>query len=110
MNGIKLGENRKGHNTVDNDRPNEFTKDFRLLEKDHEPEGWPAIQMRDISQLCDLVENAVPAIDLLQKRLEQGQRIKQIHNRWAIEDEYGEPLFMSNSLRELMMNLIWIDC
>ena len=29
---------------------------MRLLEKDHDPDGWPAVQMKDISALCDLLE------------------------------------------------------
>lgn len=29
---------------------------MRSLEQDHEPEGWPAVQMRDISALCDALE------------------------------------------------------
>src|SRR5690554_207214 len=31
---------------------------MRSLEQDHEPDGWPAVQMRDLSALCDLVEAA----------------------------------------------------
>lgn len=26
------------------------------FERDHAPDGWPAIQMRDVTALCDLVE------------------------------------------------------
>lgn len=29
---------------------------MRLLEKDHKPEGWPAVQMREITALCDEIE------------------------------------------------------
>ena len=28
---------------------------MRLLEQDHGPDGWPAVQMRDITALCDAV-------------------------------------------------------
>lgn len=28
----------------------------RTLEIDHSPDGWPAIQMKDISALCDAIE------------------------------------------------------
>lgn len=31
---------------------------MRLFEQDHEPDGWPAVQMKDISALCDLAEAA----------------------------------------------------
>jgi hypothetical protein len=29
---------------------------LRELEKDHDPEGWPAVQMKDISALLDVVQ------------------------------------------------------
>ena len=29
---------------------------LRLLEKDHEPEGYPSIKMKDISRLLDILE------------------------------------------------------
>ena len=29
---------------------------MRALEDDYEPDGWPAVQMRDISALCDQIE------------------------------------------------------
>lgn len=32
---------------------NDLIERMRLLEVDHEPDGWPAVQMRDISALCD---------------------------------------------------------
>ena len=28
----------------------------RTLEEDHHPDGWPAVQMKDITALCDEVE------------------------------------------------------
>lgn len=34
----------------------EFIKEMRSFEGDHKPEGWPAIQMKDISNLCDIIE------------------------------------------------------
>lgn len=35
----------------------------RTLEVDHEPEGWPAIKMKDVSALCDEVEKLYEDID-----------------------------------------------
>ena len=29
---------------------------MRLLEKDHRPDGWPTVQMQDITLLCDRIE------------------------------------------------------
>ena len=31
---------------------------LRLLEQDHEPDGWPAVRMRDITALLDSLEAA----------------------------------------------------
>ena len=31
---------------------------LRLLEQDHEPDGWPAVRMRDITALLDALEAA----------------------------------------------------
>lgn len=35
---------------------NDLISRMRLLEQDHEPNGWPAVQMRDISALLAEVE------------------------------------------------------
>jgi hypothetical protein len=36
---------------------------MRLLEADHDPEGWPAVKMKDISALCDLVAEIAKSVD-----------------------------------------------
>lgn len=38
----------------------EIIKAMRLLELDHEPKGWPAVQMRDITAMCDEIERLRP--------------------------------------------------
>ena len=35
----------------------ELTERMRGFEIDHDPDGWPAIQMRDISAMCDAIES-----------------------------------------------------
>jgi hypothetical protein len=35
---------------------NDLIERMRLLERDHEPDGWPAVQMRDITALLDALE------------------------------------------------------
>lgn len=35
---------------------------MRLLEKDHESDGWPAVRMCDISTLCDEIERLRSAL------------------------------------------------
>lgn len=35
----------------------ELIERMRGFETDHEPNGWPAIQMRDISAMCEAIES-----------------------------------------------------
>jgi hypothetical protein len=35
----------------------ELVSRLRLLEQDHAPDGWPAIKMRDVSALLDVIEH-----------------------------------------------------
>jgi len=39
---------------------------MRVLEVDHGPDGWPAVQMRDISALCDEVDRLRKEVDQLE--------------------------------------------
>ena len=34
----------------------EFVAKMRSYEQDHGPDGWPAIQMKDVSALCSIIE------------------------------------------------------
>ena len=40
---------------------------MRALEADHKPDGWPAVQMRDISTLCDIIEgdSCIPCSEIV---------------------------------------------
>ena len=82
----------------------------RLLERDHLPEGYPAIQMKDVSMLCDAVENAIPVLDRLQERLEAGSRIAFQDGRWCLFDGEGEWVCSGRSIRAMLVNLIFVDC
>ena len=93
-----------------NNQPDALISRMRGLEIDHGPDGWPAIQMKDISALCNLVENAIPSIDLLQSRLERGEYIKKQDGRWRLLDENEEGFISGESLRDILLNLIWTDC
>ena len=35
---------------------------LRLLEADHEPDGWPAVQLRDITALCSEIDRLRAAL------------------------------------------------
>jgi hypothetical protein len=35
---------------------NEIVSDLRSFAVDHSPDGWPAVRMREITELCDAVD------------------------------------------------------
>ena len=97
-------------NNKNSDKLESLIKRCRLLEIDHKPDGWPAIQMQDVSMLCDAVENAIPALDRLQDRLEQGAKIVFQDDRWCLFQKDGEFICSGETIREMLMNLIFVDC
>jgi len=51
----------------------------RELEIDHAPEGWPAIQMRDVTALCDEIERlAEYVVDLELDAIEERGTVDEI--------------------------------
>jgi len=44
---------------------NELIERLRVLEQDHKPDGWPAIQMRDVTALLDTIETQAKQIEAL---------------------------------------------
>jgi hypothetical protein len=85
-------------------------KKMRALELTHFSEQSAFVQISDISALCDMVEGAVPAIDLLQVRLERGEHLAQQDNSWCLFDDEGNGQASGKNLRDLLLNLIWMDC
>lgn len=83
---------------------------FRVLEKDHLPDGYPPIQMREVSMLCDAVEKVIPSLDRLQDRLEAGAIITFQDGRWRLLDAAKELVCSGKSIREMLVNLIFVDC
>jgi hypothetical protein len=43
---------------------------MRTFELDHAPDGWPAVQMRDITALCDALEDAIHALTAIRAAAE----------------------------------------
>lgn len=91
-------------------RINSLLSRLRLLERDNVPGGLPAVQMRDISALCNAVEKAIPSLDLLQTRLEQGAKIEYQDEEWHLFEETGNGICRGKTVREMLMNLIFVDC
>ena len=78
----------------------------RLFEIDHDPDGWPAIQMQDISNLCSAVEQTNLAIDLLQDQLEKGAEIKRQNGQWWIFNANGDGITCGDTVRQLSINIL----
>ena len=87
----------------------EVINDMRMLEKWHGPDEWLRVPLNYITSLCDAVEKAIPALGLLQTRLEHGAYIACDGNRWWLFDESGEGLCRGNTIRGMLIDLISVD-
>lgn len=54
--------------------------------------------------------NLIPALDLLQARLERGEYLAKQDGEWHLFDKGGEGVTSGKNLREILVNLIWMDC
>ena len=53
---------------------------------------------------------ALPALDLLQSRLDAGCKIKEQDGQWCLFDTDGEYVTGGETVREMIINLIFTDC
>lgn len=49
----------------------DFIERMRRFSVDHEPNGWPAVQMHQITRLCDLADANIPAVKALREEKER---------------------------------------
>jgi hypothetical protein len=49
----------------------DIVEEMRVFEDDHEPDGWPAIRMRQVSALCDEIEALRQRVADLEKQTEE---------------------------------------
>lgn len=63
-----------------------------------------------IARLKKKLENAIPAISLLQARLERGEYLSKEDGIWHLFDKLGEGVASGESLQEILLDLIWMDC
>ena len=67
-------------------------KKLLALQTDHEPEGWPAVQMKEIVEVCELAEKAERERDEAKKDLEdttaelhmRDERVRELENFLAL--------------------------
>jgi hypothetical protein len=64
----------------------EFIERVRMLELDHEPNGWPAIQMRDLSAAAEEIERLQAEVSRLTMGLENCRLLAARHRKdpWAL--------------------------
>ena len=69
------------------------------------------VRMSDISALCDAVEGAIPALDLLQDRLEAGASIEiGVDGRCHLFSANCDSITSGDTVRTMLQNLIFTDC
>lgn len=56
------------------------------------------------------LEGAIPALDLLQARLEAGASIDHQSGRWHLFAADGNSIASGDTVRTMLMNLIFTDC
>ena len=88
---------------------NEFIKKIRKLEKLGKNDST-IVKGEELSKICFIIENFIPAIDLLEKRLENGCEIVRQDKKWYLFDDEGEPITNGETLRDILINLIFLDC
>lgn len=54
----------------------DIVEQMRSFESDHHPDGWPAVQMKQISSLCDEIERLQSVIDAANARYLPGDLVK----------------------------------
>lgn len=64
----------------------------------------------EIKRLRKIVKGLIPALDLLQTRLERGEYLAKQDGLWYLFDAKGEGVISGKNLRGLLINLIWLDC
>ena len=55
-------------------------------------------------------EDLIPAIDLLEARMEKGEYLEKQDGRWHLFEPSGDGVVSGKNLRELLVNLIFMDC
>ena len=84
-----------------------FLDSMRSIMDDHEPDGWPAIQTKDVSRLVAIVDGLIPVLDRLEQWLARGARIVYQDNEWHIFKASGDGVVSGNTIRELLIELIF---
>jgi len=60
--------------------------------------------------MINSADEFIPAIDLLEVRLERGEYLKKQDSIWLLFGAEGESIVSGKDLRELLVNLILTEC
>lgn len=86
----------------------EFLDSMRSLKDDHEPDGWPAIQMRDVTRLVEIIDGLVPVLDRLEEWFAKGAYIDRPDGtRWVLLDKNHKPIVSGRSIFSMLAELIF---
>ena len=58
----------------------------------------------------ELKSNMIPSLDLLQAELENGAKIKLQNNYWNLVDSQGKNICFGKTIRDMLINLIFVKC
>ena len=79
---------------------------LRLLEQDHESDGWPAVRMRDITALLDALEALRAEVERLTDCLAAANvNHEKFERRWYLEKDCAERL--AEALAGLVSAVSW---
>ena len=83
---------------------NDVIDNLLLLEVDHDPDGWPAVQMREISEVCERAKKAEAERAELQQQLlaEHQECVDALSKIDELEAERDELEARVNDLEEIM--------
>lgn len=85
---------------------NNLTEKFRTMEIDHDPDGWPAVQMKEVTALCDTIESTDLSLNKLNSYLMDGHKIVTRNDMITLVDKYGCRTHSAATLQELLIRII----
>lgn len=91
----------------------EFVASMRWLSVHHDPDDCPHVRMSEITMLCDLIDGAIPSLDLLQAHLRDGAEIYHaIDGKWMLlyQESPVRVVASGSTLRAMLINLIFLEC
>ena len=74
----------------------ELIERMRGFEIDHDPKGWPAIQMRDISDMCNAIESLLAENERLKAELAKYRDAPVVAYLYKYRNCFGDEVWTTN--------------